>query len=269
MCIIAVSKKGVKQPTLEQLKTMFKNNPDGAGYMTVRNGKVEIHKGFMDCKTFIRNVKEEHFTANDPVVYHFRISTQAGVNAKMTHPFPLTSKLETCEKLDLRCSVGIAHNGIITLTSDPKEKRYSDTAFFITEFMTRLIREPRDIKDPYVNIAIHELTNSKWALMDETGNIETVGYFYDEDGLLFSNLTYLKGTYISTGKSKYLTDYYDRGSYDDYLDGYYGGSKYYYSDYGKNYGLTQKSVITGDDDDDVTTTAVSAETARNTPPFDM
>lgn len=191
MCIIAVSKAGVKQPTLEQLKYMYNRNPDGAGYMYARDGVVTIHKGFMAWEDFKRSVQEEHFTKADPVVYHFRISTQAGVNPQMTHPFPLTRIRENCEKLDLTCSVGIAHNGIIRMTSDYSETRFSDTAIFITDYMTKLIRRREDITDDAVIEMIDYLTNSKWAIMDGvTGEIVTVGQFQNENGILFSNGSY-------------------------------------------------------------------------------
>jgi len=196
MCIIAVSKKGVRQPSLKQLQAMFENNPHGAGYMVARDGKVEIHKGFMDWEDFARAIKNENFKSSDPVVYHFRISTQAGVNAKMTHPFPLSSRLEHCEKLDLTCPVGLAHNGIIRMTSDAKETRFSDTALFIAQYMTKLIRKRSDITDDAVIDMIENLTNSKWAIMDSTGEIVTIGHFINESGLLFSNGTYMpKGWY--------------------------------------------------------------------------
>ena len=38
--------------------------------------------------------------------------------------------------LDLTCRCGVAHNGIIHLTSDPDNKRYSDTAIFITDYLS-------------------------------------------------------------------------------------------------------------------------------------
>lgn len=191
MCIIAASMKGARQPSVKELKNMFNNNPDGAGYMYARDGKVTIHKGFMDFTDFYRTILDERFTDDDPVVYHFRISTQAGVNPEMTHPFPLTSVKENCEKLDLRCSVGIAHNGIIRMTSNSNERRFSDTVLFITEYMTKLIRNRQDITDPAVTTMIENLTNSKWAIMDgATGNIVTVGNFQLSDGILFSNGTF-------------------------------------------------------------------------------
>lgn len=214
MCIIAVSRKGAPQPTIEQIKTMFKNNPDGAGYMTVKDKRVIIHKGFMDCKDFVRAIKSEHFTEADPVVYHFRISTQAGVNPRMTHPFPLTVNPVNCEKLDLKCSIGLAHNGIIRMTSDFKEKRYSDTAIFITDYMTRLIRDRKDMRDPATIEMIERLTDSKWAIMDDSGEIVTAGHFIESGGILYSNFTYANVKPISTVYN-----------FDDYVDGVYGNYK--------------------------------------------
>ena len=191
MCIIAVSKKGVRQPSRKQLENMYINNPDGAGYMYAHDGKVRIHKGFMTWEEFRYAVKSEHFTANDSVVYHFRISTQAGVNPQMTHPFPLTGNINRCENLDLDCPIGIAHNGVIHMTSDIKETRFSDTAIFIAEYMTKLIRKHADITDAAVLDMIYHLTNSKWAIMDgSTGDIVTVGKFVNCKGLLFSNESY-------------------------------------------------------------------------------
>ena len=117
MCIICVSKSGVRQPTEQELYTMFVNNPHGAGYMVARHGMVTVSKGYMDFDEFLNAVRREHFTEKDSVVYHFRISTQAGVNPEMTHPFPLSNRLGRMKKLDTNCRIGVAHNGIIRLTS--------------------------------------------------------------------------------------------------------------------------------------------------------
>ena len=222
MCIIAVSKKGVEQPTEEQLKNMFIRNPHGAGYMYARDGQVHIHKGFMTFKDFIRNVKDEHFTKNDSVVYHFRISTQAGVKPQMTHPFPLTTRMELCEQLDIDCPIGIAHNGIIHMTSDVKETRFSDTVIFIAEYMTKLIRGKDDLDDPAVLDMIVYMTNRKWAMLDLTGEIVTVGKFVNEKGILFSNETFKP--YVPP-KTTYIHKYNYPWNSDDYYEGYFGTAR--------------------------------------------
>ena len=191
MCIICVSKSGVRQPTVTELNTMFRNNPDGAGYMVARHGMVSISKGYMDFGEFLNAVRREHFTERDSVVYHFRISTQAGVNPEMTHPFPLSNRLERMEKLDTTCRIGVAHNGVIRLTADPDNRRYSDTALFITQYLRVLIQRREDLRDRRVLDTVWNLAQSKFAIMDGGGYVATVGEFLNQDGLLFSNASYL------------------------------------------------------------------------------
>ena len=164
MCIICVSKSGVRQPSDITLRAMFRRNPHGAGYMYARDGKVTIHKGFMNIEDFLAAVHAEQFTPQDSVVYHFRISTQAGVNAPMTHPFPLSNQPRMMRALDLTCRCGIAHNGVIRLTSDPDNKRYSDTAIFITDYLSKIIRKKADLRDPITLELIWQLAKSKFAM---------------------------------------------------------------------------------------------------------
>ena len=108
MCIICVSKSGIRQPDESTIRTMFHHNPHGAGYMFARGGRVIIHKGFMNPDDYLRAIREEHFTAADSVVYHFRISTQAGVNPEMSHPFPLSNQPGRLRSLDQSCRIGVA-----------------------------------------------------------------------------------------------------------------------------------------------------------------
>lgn len=191
MCIVCVSKKGIIQPDESTIRTMFARNSDGAGYMVARDDKVIIHKGFMDVEEFIGAINRERFTKDDAVVYHFRISTQGGVNPEMCHPFGLSHKLSDMKALDVLANIGIAHNGIIPLTTNSKDKEYSDTAHFIAEYLPYIIRNIKDIRNNRILEIIYELAGSKFALMDGSGYIATVGNFTREkDGLLYSNQTY-------------------------------------------------------------------------------
>ena len=190
MCIICVSPVGVRQPTDTTLRTMFCRNPHGAGSMVARDGKVIIHKGFMDFESFRKAVRGERFTAEDSVVYHFRISTQAGVNPEMTHPFPLSNQPRRMRALDMTCRCGIAHTGIIRLTTDPTNERYSDTAIFITDYLAAMIRKPADLRNQALLDYIYTLARSKFAIMDASGYVATIGEFIDDHGLLFSNDSY-------------------------------------------------------------------------------
>lgn len=192
MCIICVSPAGIRQPSLNQIKTMFSHNMHGAGYMVAHNGRVHIHKGYMDADSFAAAIEAEHFTASDSVVYHFRVSTQAGVSPEMTHPFPLSDQLSAMKALHVACACGIVHNGTIQLTYDPQQHEYSDTALFITRYMAKMLHGTKDIRDAEMIRHLQRLTDSKLAIMDGSGYIATVGNFIEEQGLLFSNDSYTK-----------------------------------------------------------------------------
>lgn len=203
MCIICISDKGIRQPNKAELFTMFDNNPHGSGYMFARNGKVEIHKGFMTFDDFMTAIRTEEFTEDDVVIYHFRISTQAGVNPEMCHPFPLSRNIEDTKVLDCRCDAGVAHNGIIHMTSDMGERTYSDTATFVAHYLPYLVRSEADMDSPYVLQMIEELIGSKMVILNRDGHFVTVGNFIEEkSGLLFSNSTYLPYGNFYTSNSK-------------------------------------------------------------------
>lgn len=221
MCVVAVSRAGKRQPSIAELTRCFNNNSDGAGYMYVRAGgdnKVHIRKGFMDIGDYIQAVFDEHFTDDDAVVYHFRISTQAGVNPEMTHPFPMTGNLKSMNILSCKCDMGVAHNGIISLTSKRDELKYSDTALFVAGYMSTFYRHSADLYDESLLDLVEELAgkSNKFAIMNGDGAIQTVGKFEEKDGVLFSN-------------SSYRTDY---KKY-DWKD-WYTSPTTYYKDY-KNY----------------------------------
>ena len=189
MCVICISPKGTRQPNATEIKAMFESNPDGAGYMFVNeDGYVEIHKGFMNLKDFMREINGRKFTSDDVVIYHFRISTQGGVNPYMTHPFPLTHDLENTKALDCVCPVGIVHNGIIPCTTR-NDKEYSDTALFITGYLSYMIENVSDLLDDGIQRRVENLLQSKMAILDGKGNYITIGKFFTEpNGLMYSNM---------------------------------------------------------------------------------
>ena len=108
----------------------------------------------------------------------------------MTHPFPLSNRLPIMKALDVECPCGVAHNGIIRLTSDTSQREYSDTALFITRYMAQMVHGLDDLKDAQLLNRIERLAGSKLAIMDGSGYIATIGHFINERGLLFSNDSY-------------------------------------------------------------------------------
>lgn len=192
MCVICVKPKGVDFPKKEYLQNCFDNNSDGAGIMTVYNGKVHIKKGFETFEKFWSALENARKKTGDnaPYVMHFRIATQ-GFNKECTHPFPLSSKMANLKKLRTSCNIGVAHNGILSLTSDGS-KDYSDTMKFITDYMSLIIRSYTWNNDER-NVKLLErlIKGSRIATLDKNGKTVLLGEGWVKDGdVYYSNKSY-------------------------------------------------------------------------------
>lgn len=205
MCIICVSPKGIRQPSAEEIRTMFKHNPDSAGYMVARGDSVEIHKGYETAEALLSDLSYEKFTDADVVVYHFRISTQ-GFNLAMSQPFPVTENTLKLKKLDTRSRYGIAHNGVLGAYSNG-DKEYSDTALFIKALVAPQIRKS-GITKQFVNLVKEETIGSRICILDADGRFYLTGKWIYEDGLYFSNGTYEKRYYEKTSYTGGYSGYY-------------------------------------------------------------
>ena len=189
MCVICIKEKGVEMPTKADIAAMWARNPDGAGYMFARGEAVEIRKGFAKLEDFQKAIEAENFGPADSVVLHFRISTQAGKRAAMTHPFPLSTELADMEALTCSTQVGVAHNGIIDRTADAQALRFSDTALFVTKYLSHLVKAEADLYDPALLEAVEALAPyNRFAFLLGNGDVATVGDFQKVGGLLYSNL---------------------------------------------------------------------------------
>lgn len=201
MCVIIIKEKGQALPSIKMLKDAWDANPHGAGYMFTKKDGVHIHKGFMSFNEFYNSLCKNVNTST-PAVMHFRISTQAGISQEMTHPYPYTKKLENTKLLNCICDLGIAHNGIIPLTSNPNEKEYNDTALFITQYLTEIVKSFRDLQTKSNEIA-RLIGFSKLAFLDKNGRIYTIGEFKTYKNYKVSNLNFVQN-YI------YYCNYYQR-----------------------------------------------------------
>lgn len=223
MCVIAIKTPNKKFMSKSVLKECFRNNPDGAGFMYAHNGEVHIHKGYMSFESFWKALKQTREQYGDDIGYvmHFRISTQAGVQPSCTHPFPLSKNMNDLRMLSCKAKVGIAHNGIIQLTTDHSQKTYSDTMKFITDYVPFFIRNLNWWKSEPAKKALKELCGSKLAILGGDGHIERIGDFVSEDGNFYSNTTYKAPKVKYTYPTTYSADWWD--------DGY---------NYNKSYGLS-------------------------------
>lgn len=196
MCIILAKPAGVSMPDSSIISECWENNPDGAGYMYASKGIVYIEKGIMTFDGLISklNALAERFDLTKlPIVVHFRISTQAGVNPQNTHPFPITRDDKLLGAKSSSSTIGaVAHNGIIQCCStyNGKETR-SDTWIFVRDYVAKFAeRDKKLLREDWILTMIQQATSSKFAFMFPNGDITLLGKFEREKGVAYSNNTY-------------------------------------------------------------------------------
>jgi len=212
MCIIAAKPAGVAMPKYEYISNMFQNNKDGAGLMYAANGKVHIEKGFMDEFSFASRLAElakEHDIEKLPIAMHFRITTHGGTKPENCHPFPITDSMGMLKKLRCRTNIGVAHNGIIDVS--PRSKDISDTMEYIAGRLAPLKRAmPNFYKNKDILQMIYHGITSKMVIMDRNGDMSFIGDFREEDGVKYSNTSYMYNY------SSYRCFPYEMEGYDEY-----------------------------------------------------
>lgn len=207
MCIIAAKPAGVRFPSDDTIRTMWNANPDGAGimYPDKENGKavVRIEKGFMSLTAFnaaLAELKKRFDLDKLPVVMHFRITTHGGTCPELTHPFPIANSATLLRKLRSTAAVGVAHNGIIRSVTPGKDM--SDTSEYIRSQLYPLMRAlPSFTHNTHALELVKNAIGSKMAFLEADGTITTVGDFVTQDGMLYSNSSYVP--YVHSARSVY------------------------------------------------------------------
>lgn len=193
MCIIAAKPAGVAMPSRDTIRIMWDGNRDGAGLMYLDGGKVTIEKGFMTYKSFAKKLdqlEKRLDLTRTPVVMHFRITTHGGTKPENCHPFPITDSIGALKKLNSRTDIGVAHNGIIHIIP---RSGISDTMEYIASQLAPLKRAlPRFYENKNAMLLVKNAIDSRMAFLTKEGKIYTVGDFIEDEGVLYSNSSYLK-----------------------------------------------------------------------------
>jgi hypothetical protein len=219
MCVILHKPENEKLPSEQILKNCFENNPDGAGFMypSKNNKSVQIHKGFMTFKSFMKGLQTT-LKFNDetiPMVLHFRIGTHGKKRSpSYTHPFPLSDDPSYLKMRECSCNVGIVHNGILSgFTSNNK---LSDTMEFISKILMPLTEiNTVSIHDDRVKNLIKNIIGSynRMGIMDNSGTVSLIGNFQKFENCYYSNDSYLKIEKYDTEEFVYDDDGYDYSKY--------------------------------------------------------
>ena len=183
MCVICVKPKSASFPSNEILSNCYDNNPDGAGIMYIKKGKVKIDKGFMNKQDFFKHIdklKKEFKDYNDKeFIFHFRIATSGLTDKKTCHPFPISDRVADLQNTSLYTDLGVVHNGVIP--EYVKGSKLSDSQNFVRDAIYPLYKLDKNYLSNKSLIDITDnLCGGKLALMNRKGYIKPfypVGYF--------------------------------------------------------------------------------------------
>lgn len=209
MCVIMSKPANIAFPDESILKNCWDNNPDMGGFMYALNGKVYIQKGYETWSAFKSALNKARNKTGDkiPYVCHFRISTQ-GFDKQCCQPFPLSGNMKALKKQRYDANIGVAHNGILSLTSDGS-KEYSDTMKFVTDYLVNIIRNYSWYKDQRTVTLIENLIEgSRFAILDKQGHCELLGKgWIENNGCYYSNSTYSYKKYSYGRCGRWWDDY--------------------------------------------------------------
>lgn len=207
MCIIAYKPAGQKFPSKKIFKRMFNTNPDGAGFMYPddKGQNVIIKKGFMTYQEFMTEYGKHKKNIDKPYIFHFRITTNGGTSKGMCHPYPLTKNIKQLTKTNTTTHIGIAHNGIISMTD--YATKISDTAEYIRRYMTKLLKG--GIDSDILDIIEESISGSRLAIMESSGDVHLLGKWEKSDGIYYSNSGYKDYQSLTSLKKSNTYDIYN------------------------------------------------------------
>lgn len=174
MCIAIVQKAGKRIPN-DRLVNSFLNNEDGAGFAYIKDGKVEVAKGFMTMKSFLPAYADlyEKYGKDNPMLIHCRIATAGTVTPDNCHPFKIKGG-------------ALIHNGHLWSADGGLDAKKSDTREFAETFYNIL-----DFDSVMAAINSSEFEEAigydRMAMLYDDGRFLTAGSWYEEDEALYSN----------------------------------------------------------------------------------
>jgi len=164
------------------LRQCWENNPDGAGYMYVRDGQVIIRKGYFDCDKFIADYFSESAKIKTDIILHFRIGTSGLLDEINCHPHAIRPDLAFC------------HNGVFSNITVPENSPVSDTVIFGRDILSNL---PENFLNNHAILKLLEDAIgrlNKIIFLDGKGAVQIINRQYGIEylGCWFSNSTYEK-----------------------------------------------------------------------------
>ena len=168
MCVIIVRQAGKPMPSDAELKRAYMMNPHGCGFVSKSKKFKSLNFG-----NFLKRLHE--VPQNENCIIHFRYATNGSVCRQNCHPFTMKG-------------ISFAHNGILDIVSTD-DRTDSETAFRNVIYPCIL---QHGFDSDELRLTVEEVVGySKFALMNEKGEIRLFGDFKAHNGLLYSNLRHL------------------------------------------------------------------------------
>ena len=208
MCIIAIKPREVAYPSYKRVRTMCENNSDGFAIVWHVKGEPVRNYRTLNEKKFLKKYNEitSTYKAKDVSLFiHARIKTHG------------TQKLENCHGwIEDKIGLAFAHNGILSIKN--RDDMTDSETFFRDIFAPVFEIGGWDAGERAIKACIG---TSKFCFMDMDGNLIHYGnYIKGDDGVLYSNDSYLERTWTKYGVGGYYGTGYRScwDKYDKYLN---------------------------------------------------
>jgi predicted glutamine amidotransferase len=183
MCILIVKKQGVKFPEYQHIENSWDNNKDGGSMAWAVGGKTYNFKT-LNKGEFLAKYKELSTTldaAKTAMLIHCRIATHGSIRVENTHCW-----------IDKGTGIAFAHNGILSIKH---RDDMTDSQTFFEDIFLPIFRTCKDWSacDRAIQAVIG---TSKFAFLGVNGVIAAYGNYNNVDGVLFSNTSYIKRSYV-------------------------------------------------------------------------
>jgi len=176
MCI-AIYKPANLEISREVLQQCFNSNPDGAGFVYVKDKQLVMEKGFFTFDSFYEAYSQ---VMQYQALIHFRIKTHGKVDEVNCHPFMVNDKF------------AFIHNGTI---SGHGNTEFSDTYMFNEEVLKPMVSAYgiKALFKPFIKTLLEDYIGwSKLAFLDSRGNFIIMNESKGEwnEGVWYSNSSY-------------------------------------------------------------------------------
>lgn len=190
MCVIAIY-DSITRPTLADVTSMIKANPDGVG-VAYNNGRyVSFVKGLKNAVQVLA-VYEEALERGGlkNFVFHARIATSGGVSASKCHPFIVSPDDATLNKTQGIGDITLLfHNGIFPVDIDTG---LSDTQSFVKNYLYPLYKsDKKGVKRGKYSKLIQLATRGNRVVIMDKDCVQIFGAWEERKGVYYSNLNHL------------------------------------------------------------------------------